>query len=508
MGRTFIRQATQIRNSDDYDDTLGAGTTLESGPTTIEGDLNGLRSQVKRAIWADSAGNWYDDIQTVNAKKRGITALNTDLDDLEEKRILFRVDKLTDITVGAGNNFVVLSVAGSEGPAETAAVGAGTALGAIVALLPGASGTHSLNEVTGPNPLSPKNLLLIREASSGDDILSSGRRIYGLLQAESIVVNGDTFDDTTKQVQISFVRPNATGDDLEAVPSADIAGQSINYSYVRRVRFDDVPESAFLTGHFVDAAAATAVTLDNAIDNQVGAATQAQDIDWRISDNFTLDYQDSTGGVNLLRIAPAAAGDEIEINIDILDINNAQDADFLNGAIFDSGGTPIRVGSTTGYIDTASADLGIRAGGELFLDDSNQAGSTWTQTAGIKLSDSTAEWDAVEAAYGSELSILAMLGQAKRRAKVYAVVTAQTSANTDVGGVGGGSNLDTQLPDMSVGNFLTDYDVYVNGELQRPGSTSGDDHDYYPGTSLANGQIRLEYVVRPGDQLCVVPFAR
>ena len=156
MARTFLRQDSQIRTSDLYDDTVAAGATMESAPVVLEEDLNNLRSQMKRMIWADSAGNWFDDIQTTNAKKRAITALNADLDDIEEKRLLFREAKVgTDMTVGVGENFYILVAASSQTPAQTAAVGAGTALGALVALLPGVVGTHSLNEITGASPISP-----------------------------------------------------------------------------------------------------------------------------------------------------------------------------------------------------------------------------------------------------------------------------------------------------------------------------------------------------------------
>src|SRR3990172_12800567 len=99
MGRTFIRQDAQVRNSVTYDNRVAAGPTHESAPTSIEGDLNGLRSQMKRAIYADSAGDWFADIPTVNSKKRAISSLNTDLDDIEEKRLLFRAQVLTDISV-------------------------------------------------------------------------------------------------------------------------------------------------------------------------------------------------------------------------------------------------------------------------------------------------------------------------------------------------------------------------------------------------------------------------
>ncbi len=480
MGRTFVRQDTQIRNSDSYDDTLAAGTTLETTQTNIQGDLNALRSQMKRAIFADAAGDWYADIPTVNSKKRAISALNTDLDDIEEKRLLFRADKISpDISVTAGQNWEVLVAASSEVPSESAAAGAGTAEGAVVAILPGDVGAHSLAEVTGANALSPKNLLLIREANSGDDILSSGRRIYGLLQAESGVVDGDTFNDTNKQVQISFVRPNTTADDLEACPIADIAGRDINYSYIRRVKFDNVPETAFLAGSFVDASASVTETLDNAIDNQVGPATQAQNIEWRISDTYKLDFQDSTGAKNLLEIAPNAAGDSVSVTTDNFAVTHANTATFSNGVQVDGSGLPISLGVVVGQISSSGAlsllstganDLTLNAGQEIVLVDGNKGGSTFSGL--MKLSETSSEWSAYETQFG-EVSLLNAMVQAARqenRTKGVAVCTANIPADTNASGAGGSPNLDAQLPDYSTTNFVNDVDVYLNGVLLRNGA--------------------------------------
>ncbi len=512
MARTFIRQDTQVRNSDAYTDSLTAGVTLQTGAANIEDDLNALRSQAKRAIFADSAGNWYADIPTVNGKKRAISALNTDLDDIEEKRLLFWVIKLSDIAVPATQNWVILNVGGGEAPSEVRASGA-TTLGAVCATsaFSGAGfAANELVEISGPNAISPKNLVLVVDSTTGQVIQSSGRDVFGLLQAESSGTDGTAFNDTSggNRVKISFVRPTAARDDLEACPVADIQGKTINYQYVRRINFDAVPETAFLQGAFVDMPGASqAVTLQNAIDNQATFVTQTNDQDIRIADANYWQFSDSTGARQLLKIDPAVGNDTVSFDVDTFDVNNVNDADFLNGAIFDSGGTPIRVGVTAGYIDTAAADLGIRAGGELYLDDSNQTGSTWAQTAGIKLSDTTAEWDAFETAFG-EVSLLRAIAQSRRRDKVYANVTATTNADTDVGGVGGGTNLDAQLPDMSIGNFLADYDVFLNGELLRPGANSGANHDYYPGTSLANGQLRFEFRVKLNDVLCVIPYTR
>jgi hypothetical protein len=515
MSRTFVRQDTQIRNSDLYDDTVAAGSTLESAPTNIEEDLNALRSQMKRAIWDDGAGNWYDDIPTINAKKRAIRDLNFDLDDIEEKRFLFRAQVMTDVTVANGQNYQVLSAAGSETPTVAAAVNGGTAQGAVVATLAGDVGSHALTEVAGPDAISPKNLVLIRDAVTGDPISSSNREIYGLLQAESGTADGEAFNDTTKQVQISFVRINATGDDLEAVPVIDIQDKVINYAYVRRVSLDNIPEYAFLTGVFLDQVpTSTSVTLDNAIDNQVGPATQTdRNIDWRITDTFTLKFQDSGGARDLLAILPNAAGDEIEINTDDLDINNVNRADFLNGARFDSGGTGIDVGDVAGVISSTAGlslvsnganDLNLTAGQEITFVDTNKGGSTFA--GALKLSDTATEWSNYETLYG-EVSLLNAIYQAgfkENRHKTVAVVTSNTAANADVGGVGGGTNLDAQLGNYSGVAFLTDVDIFLNGVLLRNGADASANHDVYPGTSPANGQLRFEFAVKAGGNPDVI----
>jgi len=500
MARTFIRQVTQIWNSDTYDDTIAAGSTMESGVTTIEGDLNTLRSQAKRAMWADSAGNWYDDLTTTNSKKRGINTLNSDLDDIEEKRFLFRADILTDVTVTAAQNYEILVVASSEAPTQTAAVGVVTTVGAVVAFHSGTFGTHSLDEVTGDTALTPKNLCLVRDGTTGDPILSDNRQVFALIQSES-AVDGHTFDDASNRVQLSFVRPNSTFDDLEACPVADIAGKTINYSYVRRIDLDSIPEDAYLNGSFVDQSGSVDVTLDNAIDNQSGPATQTQTIEWQIADTYTLDFQDSTGGTNLLRIAPNAAGDEIEMNVDTLDVNTTNDVDFNQALKVDTAGTEIDVGVTAGSIETTgSDDLRINGAGELYLDDGNQTGSTWAQTDGIKLSETTTEWDDFETAFG-EVSILNAILQANTstvvRSKGVAEVTGGNyAADTNMTGAGGSPNLSAQLPDYSgVSAFVTDCDVYLNGQLLWNGADASANNDVYPGDAPANGDLKFEFQV-------------
>lgn len=513
MGRTFIRQDTQIRNSDLYDDTLAAGSALESGQTTIEGDLNALRSQLTRILKADGSLNWYDDVVTVNGKKRSLQDLNVDLNDLEEAKTLYRVTLLADVAVAGGTNYVVLSVSGSETPTLGAAV-AGTVDGAVVAqsaLSGGAFAAHELTEIAGANAVSPKNLVVVRDAATAESIQSSGREVFGLLQYEATGVDGAMFNDTSagNRAKISFVRQNATYDDLEAVPAADIGGLSINYAYVARKKWDDVPEDAFLGGGFVDHTTSVSVSLDAAVDNQSGAVTQtAKDIAWRIDDTHKVAFQDSSGGADIFAVKPAAGGDEIEFNGAFVDVNNTQPVDLLGALKIATGGQEIDIGVTAGLIaSTGSNDLRVLGANELYLDDGNQAGAGWTQTNGIKLSDTAQEWADFATIFG-EVSLLKAATVVRRRAPVFAVVTVTTNADTDVGGSSGGTNLDAQLPDMSIGTFLSDYDVYLNGKRLRPGANAAANHDYYPGTSLANGQLKFEFKVKAGDQITVVPYVR
>jgi len=518
MSRTFIRQDTQIRNSDLYDDTIAAGVTLETNATEIEGDLNAIRSQAKRFLYADNAGDWWSDLNTPgsfeNGAKRGITNLNTDLHDLERKRVLTAVTNLTDVTVPALQNFVVLSIA--QIPANTvAAVGAVVTRGTVVASAAGAFAAHSLAAVAGSNAIDPKNLCEIVDGTTREKIQSAtGRDIFALLQSEN-ATDGFTITGTTpNRVQLSFVRINATGDGLEAVPVADIAGKVVNYTNAERKALQDLNEQDFLRGAVVDVASAATVTRQVAYDNQgitpVELLTNATldlnavALTWKVRDLLNADLltilEGSTGGTS-----------EVQLGIDVDVFNNdAVVNDFRTGLSTATGSTRIDIGVNAGVIETVGVnDLRVIGAGELYLDDGNQTGSTWAQTTGIKLSDTIAEWNLFETNYG-EVSLLNAINQAKnitpRYPKVYARVTANTLADLDVSLASG--NLDIALPDLSLGNFLTDYDVFLNGNLLRPGADSLANNDYYPGSTItAPARLKFEFKVKTNDVLCVIPYA-
>jgi hypothetical protein len=649
MGRTFLRQATQIRNSDTYNDTVApTEANFETNPTTIEGDLNNLRSAIKTLL---GETNWWD------TATRNISQLETDLTDIEGKRVICGVEVLTDVTVpaavkakntltstaipndgdtvtigakvytfqtvltdvdgnvaiggsqaqamenlrrainldgvagtnyatsmtsnalgttatdtattvvveaveagshknsaattetssvmswadptlggagataiGAGNQ-VTLNDAGGETPTFPAAVGGGTALGAIVATLAGQPGTHDLVEVSSTNPTVPKNRCLCRDASLHEGITdAAGRQVYALIQAENGVVDGDNFDDATKQVQLSFV-VISDADDLVPVDATDIGGQTIEYVYPRRVSIDTLPEDcAFPHFTFTDGGASVSVTLNNAIDNQgVTPATQATNIDWDlVGAGVELAWRDALNA-DLLRIIEGSAGGTTKIQVhsavDLYD-NDAVDVDFANGIKVDSGGSQIDIGTTAGEITGAGAtklgsgggaDLSLVAALELNLTDSYRAASTWSLADGISLADSTAEWTAFESAMedilgsgNGEVSLLKAITEAAkntRKNKVFAEVTAPIAADANASGPATDNNLDAELGNLSGGTFLQDYDVYLNGDLQEGGADAAANNDYYPGTSLALGQLKFEFPLTPNDKLCVVSYA-
>jgi len=519
MSRSLFRQDTQMWNSGaaaDYDDTVAAGSGLETSAATMLDDLNALRSQMSRILDA-AAGNWYDDVPTVNTKKRGLQQLNTDLDDIEIKPLLYHTTVVSaDVTVGNGNNFVILSVSGSEAPSQVAAVGAVTTEGAVVVQHSGTFGTHSLDELAGTSQLLPKTICEVRDASTGQRLQSSGRDIFALIQTE-VATNGHTFNDTNQRVQLSFVRYTAGLDDLEACPVADIEDEVVNYSYPIRVHFDNIPEDAYLSGGFIDLSASVDVTLSNAIANQSGIANQAKDIQWNVVDTYSLSFTSDSGGTNIIDISAEAAGDTVTMNGD-LDVNTTLAADFNQGVKVDTSGTTISIGDTAGEISSAgalkvasggAADIEIEGANEVLFDDVNRSG--WTATS-VKLSEDAASWTNYKTAYG-EVSLMDAIYQAgssgtTRDKKVgYVTAVGGINADTNVTGAGGTPNLSTQLGDYSSVTFTTDVDVYVNGQLQWNGADAAANNDVYPGDSAANGDLKFEYKLKQNDVVTMIVWS-
>lgn len=412
-------------------------------------------------------------------------------------------------TGGAGD-MVILS-APQLPTYTTAAIGSVTTLGTVCAYNSGFGIADATKVVTGTDAISPKNLGSLTDATTHDPILSSGRVVYCLFQSESNT-DGSTMTGTTpNRAMLSFVRINTASTALELVPTADIAGKTIHYASRVRKYLLGLSEQDFLKGAEIDIPAGATITRQVAYDNQstvpVDLTTnatldlQGAGLVWSVRDNLE---------ANLFRIVEGSGTSNttihIDSDVDVFD-SHAVTNTFYHGATIDSSGTrPIQVGVTDGQIQTSAGDLKLIGAALLAVSDQYQAGSTYSTD--LVLADSSAEWSQFETDFG-EVSILNALHKAythgSRKSKVYANVTTNVNAGVDVGGVGGGANLDTQLPDMSTGTFLTDYDIFVNGELMRPAASVGV-NDYYPGTSLANGQLKFDFKLHTNDVLCVIPY--
>jgi len=510
MGRSLFDQDTQVHKSGTYDDSIAPSlANYETNPTSLEGDLNALRSMA-HTLLKNRAGNWYDDLNTPTAldtgTQRGVNDLNTDLHANERKRILKRRSVVgADIGPIATNaQHVVLDAAGELPGNTTAAVGAVTTLGTVVAY-EASFDTATLTEVTGGDSLTPKNLCKIVDSASRDAITDAqGREVYGLLQSESNTDGHTITTSTPNRVQISFVVANATGDDLQLAAAGTMDGKTIDYAPTERYAFEDIPEHAWLGENFVDVGAGAAnrqQVYNNQGTTPVDLGTNATldlesaGIYWEIRDDLE---------ATLFRITEGSAGGTTELAIESAVDTFRVDAilnDFDQGVSVNTGGTrPIDVGVTDGVIESTAGALEVQATTTLSFDDGNKPVG-WSLAEGIHLSDSGTEWDNFEAEFG-EVSLLNAIVQAKQnaeRASTWAnVITADIAANTNITGAGGSPNISAQLPSYKGLSFINDVEVFINGQKQRPGADAAANNDVYPHATPANqatGDFYCEYLL-------------
>jgi len=503
MSRSIFDQDTQIHKSGTYDDTVTpSAANFETNTSSLEDDLNSLRSMASNLLDGQS-GDWFDDLNTPSAldagSQRGVNDLNTDLHGIERKRFLDYVSMVgVDVTVPAAQAFVVLALA--DLPSNTtAAIGAVTTEGAVCAYS-SSFAAAALDEVAGATTISPKNLVQIVDNATRDPIVdATEREIMALLQSESNT-DGSTLTGTTaNRAQLSFVVVNSTGDDLELAAAAYIQGKVIDYAYTERMAFDDMNEGQWRGGGYADAG--TSYTDRQAAYNNQGTAAvdlttnatlnlKGAGLVWSIRDDLE---------AILLRVIEGSAGgtSEVEINttVDVFDVN-AVTTDFANEVKVDTKATEIDIGVTGGTVETTgSDDLRVVGAGELILTDGNED-ATWARD-GMLLSDTAAEWIAFEAQFG-EVSLLNAIVQAVgavTRDKTVATVTGDIAANTNVTGATG-PNISAQLGDYSGVTFLTDVDVFVNGQLQWNGVDAAANNDVYPGDTAAEGDLKFEYALK------------
>jgi hypothetical protein len=338
-----------MRTPQEHIETLGSGIDDTLTPSNHDANAIDLKTTIDHIASqvADVLGetNWHDAPDKTIAALAAQATLEATLAETEYK-------SLTSITVPNGNKAIAL-----------------TTKGLVTAQHGGTFGTtHDLAEVAGDTTITPRNLLAVVDNATKDPILdSSGRVIWGLLQHEATAGDGTAFTDTTpERAHVSFVV--VSSNDLIACPIADIEDKVINLHYVRRKALSErVPQDWMHRSAAVDVPTGAAnVTLNNAIDNQGATpATQTTDIEVRIDDDSEWRFETSDGGRDLLKVAPAAAGDELEVNVDTLDINvgAAGVVDIDNGVTVDSGGTPINLGVTAGQIDAGAAALKVASSG-------------------------------------------------------------------------------------------------------------------------------------------------
>jgi hypothetical protein len=493
MPRTRVRQDEQIHASEVYDDTVApTEANYETNPTSLQEDMNNLRSLARYLKNRQVSGNWFDVLATPSTftgegeGPRAVDDLNQDLWDLQRKRVLVAADSVADVAVPAAQNWVVLG-AGELPPNTTAAVGAVTTRGTVVATHGGTFGSHDLAEVVGSTNISPKNLIEVVDGATRDPILdSSDRRIWGLLQGESGLVDGDTILTTTPdRVQVSFVVLNVTADDLIACTVADIQGKTVNFAFAERKALEDLTEQDFLRGAVADVPSGATTTRQQGYNNQ---GTTPVDL----TTNATLDLEgagliwairDDAEAV-LFRVIEGSGGgtSEVELgaDVDIFDVN-AIDVDFDQGISVNTGGTrPIDVGTTDGVVESTAGDLEVQAAAELILSDGNESVG-WSRN-GILLSDTSTEWDDFESEFG-EVSLLAAIVAAKQnteRVSGWANVNQNINANTLIDGSGGTPNITAQLPSYKGLTFVDQVEVFINGVKQRPGADAAANNDVYP----------------------------
>jgi hypothetical protein len=404
---------------------------------------------------------------------------------LSDKKGLRDFQNLTDVTVTDGQNFEILVQSASETPSRPIALVSTTSGAVTVALADEEIGSHKLTQVDGSNPLNPKNLCLVYDAATGDPLQSSGREIYALLQSIFGATDGAAFNDTTNQAQLSFVRPNATYDDLEACPIADIENKVINYVFADRESLHLWTDQDWRRSSVsVDLASANiTVSLDDAYGFGSAVDVDDTDVDWKVTDTKHFYVSDSAGSDRILDIAPASGGDEILFNapggitITAGDVDGGANAAAWNG---------VNLGTNAGEVATTSGDLSLVGYADLTF-------TTENESTPIPLDDATAgpisglfsqAFDSISAAIkyaGEHGGVDISLG----------VAVAGSNYAKDANWAGGCGGLNIDSPHSIDLNTPSGVDtiLWANGRLLYGGNGTTK-NDVYAGTTPANGDIK------------------
>lgn len=409
---------------------------------------------------------------------------------------------VTGMTGGGGGNVAVLT--GSVKPDKDIAI-AISELGAVTAKLAGRIGTNSLTEIAGSNALRPKNIVFVFNGDTGDPIMSSGYRVYGLLQVGSGATDGNAFGNTgsADQGQISFVRANATYDDLEACPAADIAAQKVIYAFGWRESLKDMPEE-FFRGDIesADPQAGVVVSLDSAYDGGYYMVVDGTDVDIRLANTKSWVFRLGTGNpiMTITRLDSGGDGDEVQLDVDTFDVNNVNDADFLGGSKFDTGGTTINVGVTAGHVDATGLDVEATAG-DLTLQASADINFATSRETTIQLDDATTGkistlFSQSFASVAAAIKYAGEHGGVDMTLKVTVLGTGYAQGDNIPAAV---QNITANPIDMNTIGAVTQL-VFLNGRLLQGGNGTTK-NDCYVGTTAADGDLKVDFAkgVKSGD---------
>jgi len=523
MPRKLISQPNQIFSPEPFDDARTVGSGMES-TLTLEEDLNNIRTQIRQVLWAGITGSWYSAITAPSGgfSARGLNTINTDLTQLEQHRFLFRTTNLNTVLIGSGTNFALLSVSLGTAPTDYIAHANTIQSGSVVTPLgAGVYGAHSMQLTSGSIQARPKNLVIIRDAWTGEAITDTAidnKDIYGLLQIETGSLNGGSFNDLTARTQISFVVEYPSGT-LTAASPASIGGKHVLYSYPRRTALDDIPEDAYLSDTiFLDvvftsgSALLTDITRQRAYNNQGTLPVE-------LTTNATLDLGTSTtwalrdvANATLFAVDENSAGSNTKVrvasDVDLFEVSASINS-FLQGVRVDAGGTEIRIGETAGTIETlTNYNLLISGGNNLRFADGHMLSGSFTTVA---FSSGSGDWQGFydmfgpgETILGAFTSLSTSLSASTRRTRYTGGTTTfpWISPNTNVTYP---TNIDAQLGDYSGKSFVNDVNVYLNGVLLLPGDVTNN-NDVYPGTAPATGDLKFPYRIRTGSQISMEIF--
>jgi hypothetical protein len=508
-----LQRLDQLHKPDTFVDTKTAVQIAAAETASVDmADYHEyIISQIKRIIHGDQAGNWHDDPGSVHGGDASLYALFNQTSCGEKNALKWSLN-LTDITVPAGKNVVLLSTAGFP-PSRPIAI-LNTTKGAVVAQLAGAltnPPTHDMTENSGENALKPKNLVAIFDGDTGDPILSSDRRVWGLLQVGSGATDGNSFTLTgNDQGQISLVRPNATFDDLEAVPYADVENKKIIYSYSDRNDLASLSEDSYRG----DLGEADPVTpgfggLDRAYDGGHYMEVDGSDVDIRLADTKAWVVRSGSGGSILWQIVRNDGGTtkvQVGSTVDVFD-NDAADSNFAEGMAVDTAGQAINIGKTAlGVLDSASIETRATGGDNTVAASADVKFKTVRETTALPLDDATtgtiSGLKTVFEGSGSFVSVADAIKYAIQEGGVdltLKIFVAGSNYGQGVNIPAATLDLTTHTIDMNT-PANTDTFLFLNGRLLYGGNGTTK-NDVYAGTAPASGDLMVDFPkgVKSGD---------